>query len=96
MRHTVNITFYKYSTSTIFFLFLSPFYVSKVFFLHLYLNVFLRLLISVCLLLCVNRRRRFERDIMRRSWAINCDEVFIPTGMSSSSHASGVASVASI
>jgi len=33
---------------------------------------------------------------MRRSWAINCDEVYIPTGMTSSSHASGVASLASI
>jgi len=36
-----------------------------------------------------NRRRRFERDIyMKRSWAINCDEIIYAGGMTASSHMS--------
>jgi len=27
------------------------------------------------------RRRRFERDLMKRSWAINCDEIHVTLGM---------------
>jgi len=42
---------------------------------------------------CVIRRRRFERDIYRRSWAINCDEVELPNALSSASQASSVASI---
>ena len=35
----------------------------------------------------VTRRRRFERDIMKRSWMISCDEIMIPSGLAASSHA---------